>query len=277
MTRGFAVSAGLDPAVAEPLAARCATLGYGSMWSGDHGADGLETLAVFAAAAPGLRLGLVMDPAERDARSAVERVERLGLEPERLTIAVTAPSPDATRRAARELGAGLAGARILLAARSRGELGRVESGFDGVLVSWMPPAMLEATKLGLGVSTTHNPNFVAVVHAAVGADAETRLGREEGFARSLPAWREHFDQLPDPGRTGVAVDTAAEMPAALAPYERTCDELVVRGLAARKLWNLNRIATAAAPSVPQSGGPGAGASRPTSSSVSRETTAPNAK
>lgn len=277
MTRGFAVSAGLDPAVAEPLAARCATLGYGSLWSGDHGADGLETLARFARAAPDVRLGLAMDLAERDAGSVVASVERVGLEPERLTIAVAAPSPDAARRAARELSACLAGTRILLAARSRRELRLVGPDFGGALVSWMPPAMLEASKLELGVSSTHNPNLVAVVRAAVGADAETRLGREEGFARSLPAWREHFDQLPDPGRTGVAVDTAAEMPAALAPYERACDELVVRGLAARKLWNLERIASAAAPPAPQSGGPGTGASRPTSSSVSRETTAPNAK
>ena len=51
--RGFGVAAGLDPEVARPLAARCAELGYDSIWSNDHpGAKGLETLAEFAAAAP---------------------------------------------------------------------------------------------------------------------------------------------------------------------------------------------------------------------------------
>ena len=46
---GFGVAAGLDPEVATPLAARCAELGYGSMWSNDHpAASGLETLAAFA-------------------------------------------------------------------------------------------------------------------------------------------------------------------------------------------------------------------------------------
>ena len=48
-SRGFGVAAGLDPAVAGPVAARCAELGYGSLWSNDHpGALGLETLAAFA-------------------------------------------------------------------------------------------------------------------------------------------------------------------------------------------------------------------------------------
>ena len=34
--RGFGVAAGLDPAVATPLAERCEELGYSSMWSNDH-------------------------------------------------------------------------------------------------------------------------------------------------------------------------------------------------------------------------------------------------
>ena len=56
LMRGFGVAAGLDPEVARPLAARCAELGYDSVWSNDHpGAKGLETLAEFAAAAPGDR------------------------------------------------------------------------------------------------------------------------------------------------------------------------------------------------------------------------------
>ena len=34
--RGFGVAAGLDPAVATPLAERCEGLGYSSVWSNDH-------------------------------------------------------------------------------------------------------------------------------------------------------------------------------------------------------------------------------------------------
>ena len=33
MGRAFGVAAGLDPEVARPLAARCAELGYDSVWS----------------------------------------------------------------------------------------------------------------------------------------------------------------------------------------------------------------------------------------------------
>ena len=40
---------GSTPRSPRPLAARCAELGYDSMWSNDHpGAKGLETLAEFA-------------------------------------------------------------------------------------------------------------------------------------------------------------------------------------------------------------------------------------
>ena len=64
--RGFGVAAGLDPEVAAPLAARCAELGYDSMWSNDHpGALGLETLAVFADAAPELDLGVAVMALDR--------------------------------------------------------------------------------------------------------------------------------------------------------------------------------------------------------------------
>ena len=50
--RGFGIAAGLDPDVAREVAQRCEALGYASLWSNDHpGASGLETLAIFAAAA----------------------------------------------------------------------------------------------------------------------------------------------------------------------------------------------------------------------------------
>ena len=64
--RGFGVAAGLDPAVAGRLAARCAELGYSSLWSNDHpGALGLETLAAFAEAAPELELGVAVMALDR--------------------------------------------------------------------------------------------------------------------------------------------------------------------------------------------------------------------
>ena len=58
--RGFGVAAGLDPVIATPLAARCADLGYRSIWSNDHpAASGLETLAAFAQGSDSIDLGVV--------------------------------------------------------------------------------------------------------------------------------------------------------------------------------------------------------------------------
>src|SRR6187402_1511547 len=90
--RGFGVAAGLEPAVARPLAERCAALGYSSMWSNDHpGAKGLETLAEFGAAAPGLELGVAVIALDRQGPAEIATdVERLGLDPARLWLGVGA-------------------------------------------------------------------------------------------------------------------------------------------------------------------------------------------
>jgi hypothetical protein len=123
--------------------------------------------------------------------------------------------------------------------------------YDGALVEWMTPALIAQARnvvaTGARRAGRPAPPLVGYLRAAVGADAETRLARDEGFYRGAPAWREHFARLEDPGRTGVSCDVATEVPAALAPYQDALDALVVRGLAATRLPNLDRIATAAAP------------------------------
>src|SRR5215475_3165116 len=90
--RGFGVAAGLDPEVARPLAERCAGLGYDSIWSNDHpGAKGLDTLAEFGAAAPGLSLGVAVIALDRTPPEAIAAdVERLALDPSRLWLGVGA-------------------------------------------------------------------------------------------------------------------------------------------------------------------------------------------
>ena len=79
---GLGVDAGLAPHVARELAARCADLGYGSLWCNDvPGASGLETLAHFAAGAPQLDLGVGVLPLDEHppGRIATE-IERLALD-----------------------------------------------------------------------------------------------------------------------------------------------------------------------------------------------------
>src|SRR5436305_2839237 len=91
-SRGFGVAAGLDPEVAGPLAERCAEFGYGSMWSNDHpGAKGLDTLAEFGAAAPGLGLGVAVIALDRTPPETIAAdIKRLGLDPSRLWLGVGA-------------------------------------------------------------------------------------------------------------------------------------------------------------------------------------------
>src|SRR5438876_12121965 len=90
--RGSGVAAGLDPEIATPLAARCAELGYSSIWSNDHpGANGLDTLAAFAEGSNSLDLGVgVMALDRHDPAEINGRIDSLGLDRGRLWIGVGA-------------------------------------------------------------------------------------------------------------------------------------------------------------------------------------------
>src|SRR4051812_4131194 len=121
MSRAFGVAAGLDPEVARPLAARCAGLGYESIWSNDHpGAKGLATLAEFAAAAPDVELGVAVIALDRTPPEQIAAdVEELGVDRTKLWLGVGAgftKKPLSTMREAsprlREL---LPGVRLVLA------------------------------------------------------------------------------------------------------------------------------------------------------------------
>src|ERR1700690_1049618 len=120
MGRGFGVAAGLEPAVARPLAARCAELGYDSIWSNDHpGAKGLETLAEFAAGAPSIELGVAVIALDRTPPEEIAAdIERLGLDRARLWLGVGAgstPKPLSRMRAALPvLREALPGVRLVL-------------------------------------------------------------------------------------------------------------------------------------------------------------------
>jgi alkanesulfonate monooxygenase SsuD/methylene tetrahydromethanopterin reductase-like flavin-dependent oxidoreductase (luciferase family) len=83
--RALGIDAGLEPGLARELAARCQALAYHSLWANDApGAPGLETLAHFAAGAPGLDLGVGVLPLQRYEPAAIAAdVGRLGLDPAR--------------------------------------------------------------------------------------------------------------------------------------------------------------------------------------------------
>ncbi len=258
MSRGFGVAAGLDPEVARPLAARCAELGYGSMWSNDHpGAKGLETLAEFAAAAPGVDLGVAVIALDRTPPEAIAAdLDRVGLDPSRLWLGVGAGFAEKPltrmRESLPELRAQLPGVRLVLAAMGPKMCALAGAEFDGAFFNWMTPEFAAGARMqveaGAREAGRPAPPIFGYVRTAVGPDAAARLAKEESFYRDLHAgYRNHFDRLAEPeGTVGVAAPTAAAAQDALAAYS-VLDTTVVRGLASAKVDAMTAVAAAAAP------------------------------
>ena len=214
--RAFGVAAGLDPEVAAPLASRCRQLGYSSMWSNDHpGALGLETLAVFAEAAPELELGVAVMALDRHAPTAIAgHVDRLGLDRDRLWIGVGAGFSERPltrmRQALPELRDALGGIRLVLAAMGPKMCALAGSAYDGAFFNWMTPAFAADARrhveAGAAEAGREPPPVFGYVRAAVGEDAAARLAKEEAFYRDLhDGYRNHFARLGAPeGTVGVA-------------------------------------------------------------------------
>jgi alkanesulfonate monooxygenase SsuD/methylene tetrahydromethanopterin reductase-like flavin-dependent oxidoreductase (luciferase family) len=257
-SRGFGVAAGLDPEVAGPLAARCAELGYSSMWSNDHpGANGLDTLAVFAEAAPDLDLGVAVQALDRHAPGDIsKKVAELGLDRERLWIGVGAgfsERPLATmREAAPLLRNALPGIRLALAAMGPKMCGLAGAAFDGAFFNWMTPRFAagarENVEAGARTAGREPPPVFGYVRTAVGDNAGECLAKEESFYRDLhDGYRKHFARLGEPeGTVGVAAADRDAAQRALDAYE-ALDVVVVRGLASATVEAMTALAEAAAP------------------------------
>jgi alkanesulfonate monooxygenase SsuD/methylene tetrahydromethanopterin reductase-like flavin-dependent oxidoreductase (luciferase family) len=258
--RAFGVAAGLDPEVAGPLAARCAELGYDSIWSNDHpGAKGLETLKVFAEAAPSLDLGVGVIAIDRTPPGVIaEDIERLGLDPARLWIGVGAGFSKKPRTTMSEQLATLRDAlpdcRVVLAAMGPRMCELAGASYDGAFFNWMTPEFAagarEHVEKGAADAGRETPPIFGYVRTAVGPDAAERLAKEESFYRDLhPGYRNHFDRLDEPeGTVGIAAPNAAAAQDALAAY-RALDTIVVRGLASAKTEAMTAVAEAAAPTA----------------------------
>lgn len=258
MGRGFGVTGGLDPAVAAPLAERCAELGYESMWSNDHpGAKGLETLAEFAKGAPTLELGVGVIALERQSADVIAAdIDRLGLDPGRLWLGVGSgfsPKPlTAMREVLPELREKLPEVKLVLAAMGPKMCRLAGSSYDGVFFNWMTPDFAagkrELVEEGAAESRHETPAVMGYVRTAVGPDAASRLLEEETRYRGIhKGYEDHFDRLQAPaGTVGIAAPDAAATQASLAEYT-AYDTIVVRALADLTVGALSAVATAAAP------------------------------
>lgn len=256
--RGFGVAAGLGEEISAPLAARCAELGYSSIWSNDHpAASGLETLATFAKGSDSIDLGVAVLALDRHEPAAVAaKIDDLGLPRERLWIGVGAGFSrkplSAMRDALPALRDALAGIRLVLAAMGPKMCALAGAEFDGAFFNWMTPgfardarAQVEAGAADAGRSA---PPVLGYVRTAVGEDAPQRLSKEEAFYRDLhDGYRNHFERLGEPeGTVGVAAQDAGEARSELARYG-ALDVAVVRGLASAELDAMSALAEASAP------------------------------
>jgi alkanesulfonate monooxygenase SsuD/methylene tetrahydromethanopterin reductase-like flavin-dependent oxidoreductase (luciferase family) len=258
VSRAFGVAAGLDPEVARPLAARCAELGYGSMWSNDHpGAKGLETLARFAEAAPRVDLGVAVIALDRTPPEAIAAdLERSGVDPARLWLGVGSGFSEKPltkmRESLPELREKLPGVRLVLAAMGPKMCALAGAEFDGVFFNWMTPAFAanarQQVEAGARNAGRETPHVFGYVRTAVGPDAAERLAKEESFYRDLhPGYRNHFDRLGEPeGTVGVAAANQSDAQSQLSAYE-ALDTIVVRGLASATTDAMSAVAEAAAP------------------------------
>jgi alkanesulfonate monooxygenase SsuD/methylene tetrahydromethanopterin reductase-like flavin-dependent oxidoreductase (luciferase family) len=259
--RGFGVAAGLDPAIAAPLAERCQGLGYSSLWSNDHpGARGLDTLVAFAEGSERLELGVAVMALDRHQPTEInDKVEELGLDRERLWIGVGAgfsERPLTTMRnalpALREV---IPGVRLVLAAMGPKMCALAGRGFDGAFLNWMTPEFAARARQDVHAGAREvgrePPPVLGYVRTAVGPDAGERLAKEESFYRDLhPGYRNHFARLGEPeGTVGVAEPDRERVQAELSRYA-ALDVLVVRGLASATLEAMVALAEAAAPEAP---------------------------
>jgi alkanesulfonate monooxygenase SsuD/methylene tetrahydromethanopterin reductase-like flavin-dependent oxidoreductase (luciferase family) len=258
MSRGFGVTAGLDPEIASPLAARCQELGYASMWSNDHpGAKGLETLADYAKGADRIELGVAVVALDRASPGEIAAdIDRLGLDRERLWLGLgsgfTEKPLTTMREALPKLRDALPGIRLVLAAMGPKMCAFGGAEWDGVFFNWMTPEFAagarEKVEAGAREAGRDAPPVFGYVRTAVGANAEERLAKDESFYRDLhQGYRSHFERLGEPeGTVGVAAENAGVAQTELSRY-RALDTVVVRGLASANTEDMSALAEAAAP------------------------------
>jgi alkanesulfonate monooxygenase SsuD/methylene tetrahydromethanopterin reductase-like flavin-dependent oxidoreductase (luciferase family) len=260
MSRGFGVTAGLDPEIAGPLAARCQELGYSSMWSNDHpGAKGLETLAEYAKGGDRIDLGVAVIALDRQAPEEIASdIQRLGLDRYRLWLGLGAGFTKKPLTAMREALPGLRetlpGMRLVLAAMGPRMSAFGGAEWDGVFFNWMTPEFAvqarEWVEQGAREAGREPPPVFGYVRTAVGTDAEERLAEDESFYRDMhQGYRSHFERQAAPeGTVGVAAENAGDAQEELSRY-RALDTVVVRALASATFEDMSALAEAAAPGV----------------------------
>jgi alkanesulfonate monooxygenase SsuD/methylene tetrahydromethanopterin reductase-like flavin-dependent oxidoreductase (luciferase family) len=259
MSRGFGVTGGLDPEIASPLAGRCEELGYGSIWSNDHpGAKGIETLAEYAKGADRIDLGVTIALDRQSPDEIASDIETLGLDRDRLWLAIGAGVTEKPLTRMREALPGireaLPGVHLVLAAMGPRMCAFGGAEWEGVFLNWMTPEFAVKARGWVEGGATEagreTPPVLGYVRTAVGDDAEERLAKDEAIYRDLHSgYRNHFDRQGAPeGTVGVAAENAGVAQQELSRY-RALDTVVVRALTSATFERMSALAEACAPGV----------------------------
>jgi alkanesulfonate monooxygenase SsuD/methylene tetrahydromethanopterin reductase-like flavin-dependent oxidoreductase (luciferase family) len=239
MGRGFALHAGVAPAVIRAAARGAEAAGYTSFWVNYPGpVDGLAALALAAAETTHIALGVGVIPLHtHDPDRIVADVRANALPLDRLLLGVGSPNPGSLGR----VRAGVATLRARLRTRLyvaalgprmchlAGEVA------DGVLLNWLTPEHAHTSaawvRAGAEAAGRPPPRLAAYVRVAVGAAGAALVESEGRRYDAIPAYARHFARMGvPPMATAVAMPTAAGVPEALARWEAALDDVVVRAI-----------------------------------------------
>lgn len=241
MAQGFAVFAGVAPAIIEASAREAEALGYTSFWVNHPGAtDGLASLAVAAKETRRLELGVGVIPLHtRGPESIADGVRAQALPVPRLLLGVGSPNPGSLARVRDGIAALRARlqTRLVVAAlgpkmcRLAGEVS------DGVLLNWVTPEYArrsaDLVREGAAAAKRPAPKIFAYVRIALGAAAHDRLLAEANRYAAVPAYGANFERMGlKPETTAIAAHAAGEIAPALAKWRDAVDEVVLRAITA---------------------------------------------
>jgi alkanesulfonate monooxygenase SsuD/methylene tetrahydromethanopterin reductase-like flavin-dependent oxidoreductase (luciferase family) len=239
MARGLALNAGVPAEVIRQTARTAEALGYGSFWVNYPGpVDGLAALAAAAPETTRIALGVGVVPLHTCPPETIVAATRAhGLPLDRLLLGVGSPNPSALARVRDGIGALRQHLRTRLYVAALGPrmcrlAGEVA---DGVLLNWLTPEharqSAEWVREGARAAGRPVPRLATYVRVALGPGAADRLATEGGRYAAIPAYAAHFERMGvAPEATGVATQSAADVPAALARWEDVLDDVVVRAL-----------------------------------------------
>jgi alkanesulfonate monooxygenase SsuD/methylene tetrahydromethanopterin reductase-like flavin-dependent oxidoreductase (luciferase family) len=239
-TLSLGVAASLGPDAAAQLAPLVEAAGFHALWVNDTpGADALEVLAAVARTTQQLVLATGVLPVDR--RSAAQiaaQVQAHGLPQDRLVIGIGSGQAQRgalalVRDAAAELRAALT-VPILVGALGPKMRGIGVDHADGVLLSWLPPAVARAQSSEAHTSAP-DAHVALYVRAALDPAAHERLQTETARYASFPSYAANFARLgidPDDTVLDVTVLDAAthDIAARLDDYRRGVDEVVLRAI-----------------------------------------------